>query len=322
MKRRSEIREPRIEGLPKSEVRTRATGARPLAKLTIPALLLGLLVSSPAGAGTLAQFRTVFGTMDVELLDADKPVTVGNFIRYVEAGRYRDSILHRCPVNPVTLRSDFVIQGGGYVVTGRGTTNPVLDSVPKFPDIPNEFAVGRRFSNTYGTLAMAKRGGDTNSASSEWFFNLKDNSFLDAADTNNLFVVFGRVLRGTNVLEQFKSFHAYTGRETSNLVYNLDPTNPYSPFTELPLLRPSLAETSLVFVDVSLLTVQVQPNGAGQPVISWPSASNALNVVEFATHAPTGWQVLSSLNGNGNLLSVTDAAPGTAPRFYRVRIDL
>jgi cyclophilin family peptidyl-prolyl cis-trans isomerase len=281
------------------------------------ALMLGLSVGFHAMAGILAEFRTVFGTMEVELLDSDKPRTVQNFVRYVEAGRYRDSIIHRCPVNPQTLGSDFVIQGGGFSVAERGTTNWHFDAIPKFSEITNEFGVGRRFSNTYGTLAMAKRGGQTNSASSEWFFNLKDNSFLDASDTNNLFVVFGRVWRGTNVLERFKTFHGYTGWETSNLVANLG----VAPFLEVPLLCPSLEETNLVFVDVSLLTARVQADGASRPMISWRSVSNAVNVVEFATNQPPAWQVLASTNGNGSLFTVTDPGASEGVRFYRVRID-
>src|SRR5262245_15367738 len=122
------------------------------------AAAIGLaLVAVPAPAGTLAQFRTVFGDVEVELFDQDKPITVSNFIRYVESGRYRDGVIHRC--NP-----DFVIQGGGYYLAGRGETNATILDIPVFGKIPNEFGTGRIFSNTYGTIAMAKLGGDTNSA--------------------------------------------------------------------------------------------------------------------------------------------------------------
>ena len=58
----------------------------------------------------------------------------------------------------------------------------------------------------YGTIAMAKLGGATNSASSQWFINFADNSFLDAPDTNNLFVVFGHVVSGTNILNILNNF--------------------------------------------------------------------------------------------------------------------
>src|SRR6266571_1308353 len=157
--------------------------------LCVSLLLLG---HAPSNGGTLAQFRTVFGDIEVELYDQDKPVTVQNFIRYVQARKYQDGFAHR-------IVPGFVIQGGGYTVTNRGTTNWQSVSVPAYPKITNEFAVGPLLSNVYGTIAMAKLGGDTNSASSQWFFNLANNTFLDAPDTNEYFVVFGHVVRGTNI---------------------------------------------------------------------------------------------------------------------------
>jgi peptidyl-prolyl cis-trans isomerase A (cyclophilin A) len=94
-----------------------------------------------------------------------------------------------------------VLQGGGFTVTNRGTTNALVLTIPTFPPITNEFRIGRRLSNVYGTIAMAKLDGDTNSATSQWFFNLANNSFLDAADTNDFFVVFGRSRAGFTVSE-------------------------------------------------------------------------------------------------------------------------
>src|ERR1043166_6556040 len=60
----------------------------------------------PSHAGILAQFRTIFGDMDVELLEKDKPITVSNFLAYVQSGRYQNTFFHRCVPT-------FVIQGGG-----------------------------------------------------------------------------------------------------------------------------------------------------------------------------------------------------------------
>src|SRR5438876_6940247 len=150
-------------------------------------LWLSFVTDTPALAGTLAQFRSVFGDIEIELYDQDKPVTVQNFIRYVQSGRYQNEFAHR-------LVPGFVIQGGGFTITNRGTTNWQVIAVPTYPTITNEFGVGRHFSNVYGTIAMAKLGGYTNSATSQWYFNLANNSFLDANDTNNLFVVFGHVV--------------------------------------------------------------------------------------------------------------------------------
>ena len=271
-------------------------------------LYLGFFCAVSARADTLAQFRTVFGDIDVELYDHDKPVTVQNFIRYVQTGSYQNEFAHR-------LVPGFVVQGGGYTITNRGTTNAQIVSIATFPPITNEFSVGRRFSNVYGTIAMAKLGGDTNSATSQWFFNLADNSFLDAADSNNLFVVFGSVLRGTNVLNILNGFQVYTGTQTSNLVYQY-----YAPpFDNLPLLYPSLADTNFLYIDISLLSVQITATNK-QRQISWNSVNGQTNLVEYTTNMPPNWKTLLATNGNGNRYTVTDPSPTNAFRFYRVRV--
>ncbi len=272
------------------------------------ALTLLVLASVVLHAGTLAQFRTVFGDIEVELYDQDKPVTVQNFIRYVQSGAYQNVFSHR-------LVPGFVAQGGGFAITNRGTTNATIVPVPTFPSITNEFGVGRRFSNVYGTIAMAKLGGDTNSASSQWFFNLTDNAFLDAPDTNNFFVVFGHVIRGTNVLNTLNRFQYWTGTQRSNLIYNWG-----APFDTLPLLYPSLTETNFLFVDVTLLQVTVQPRGASANELSWNSAGGMTNVVEYTTGLPPVWKTLVSTNGNGSRLTALDPNATNAFRFYRVRV--
>lgn len=261
----------------------------------------------PGRAGTLAQFRTIFGDVEVELYDQDKPITVQNFIRYVQSGAYQNEFAHR-------LVPGFVIQGGGFAVTNRGTTNATIVSVPVYPPIRNEFGVGRRFSNVYGTIAMAKLGGDTNSATCQWFFNLANNNFLDAPDTNNLFCVFGHVVRGINVLNTLNGFQYWTGTQKSNLVYNW-----VSPFDTLPLLYPSLADTNFVFLDITLLQVSVKPLAGSAQEISWNSAAGMTNIVEVTTNLPPLWHTLVQTNGTGSRIAVVDTA--AAPnRFYRVRV--
>ncbi len=278
--------------------------------------LSAFLATHAAVADTLAQFRTVFGDIDVELYDHDKPATVQNFVRYVESGRYADGFSHR-------LVPGFVVQGGGFMVANRGTTNATILPVPTYPPIPNEFGVGPKYSNVYGTIAMAKLGGDTNSATSQWFINLANNTFLDAADTNNLFVVFGRVLRGTNVLNILNTFQLYDGTQTSNLVANLDPALGYvyyPNFASCPLLYPALYDTNLLYMDISLLNVQIALTN-GQRRISWNSVIGKTNYVEYTTVMPPAWQPLVATNGNGNRIAVTDLSATNSSRFYRVRVQ-
>jgi cyclophilin family peptidyl-prolyl cis-trans isomerase len=256
-------------------------------------------------AGTLVQFRTAFGDIEVELYDQDKPVTVQNFLNYIKSGRYQNEIAHR-------LMPSFVLQGGGFTLT----TN-TISAIETYPPITNEFGVGRQFSNVYGTIAMAKLGGDTNSATSQWFFNLTNNAFLDAPDTNDFFVVFGHVIQGTNILNLFNGFQFYTGTQSSNLIAN-ESSQFGSAFVDLPLLHPSLAATNFVFMDISLLQIGIT-NENGSEQISWNSATGLTNIVEFTTNLPPVWNTLITTNGDGTRMTILDNAAAPS-RFYRVRV--
>ncbi len=98
-------------------------------------------------------------------------ITVANFLRYAGRGDYNtNGIIHRSAPG-------FVIQGGGYAyedVTSPFGLYRYFFHIPKDPPIQNEFSPSR--SNVRGTIAMAKLPGNPDSATSEWFFNLADNS--------------------------------------------------------------------------------------------------------------------------------------------------
>jgi cyclophilin family peptidyl-prolyl cis-trans isomerase len=280
-------------------------------------LLFALIsLSMTAYAGTLVQFRTTFGDIEVELYNQDKPVTVQNFIRYVQSGRYENEFCHR-------LVPGFVLQGGGFTLS-----NNVISTIPAYPPITNEFGVGQKFSNVRGTLAMAKIGGDTNSATSQWFFNLVDNTSLDSPDTNNYFVVFGHVVQGTNILNRFNSFqyaipNIAVSQPTNLVLYHFFA----QPFDTLPVLAATLtssntvagfAYSNLILMDITLLQVAMLPVSGGKE-ISWNSAAGMTNIVEFTTNFPPIWKNLISTNGNGSRMTVVDS--GDDPkRFYRVRV--
>jgi cyclophilin family peptidyl-prolyl cis-trans isomerase len=128
-----------------------------------------------ARAGEFVRFSTSLGNIDVQLLPQDAPNSVANFLSYVNSGAYSSTFFHR-------LVSGFVLQGGGYDVEGGQ-----IATIPTQAPVANEFSV----SNTRGTLAMAQAGGNPNSATDQWFFNLTDNSSqLDKLH----FTVFGQVL--------------------------------------------------------------------------------------------------------------------------------
>ncbi|MBU6398847.1 MAG: peptidylprolyl isomerase [Verrucomicrobia bacterium] len=273
-------------------------------------LLLATLGLSPvARGGTLAMFRTPLGELDVELFDQEKPITVQNFLSYVASGVYSNMFLHRCVPG-------FIVQGGGFFVTNPFTA-PAIEPVPQFAPITNEFNVGPRLANTYGTLAMAKVSGATNSATAQWFFNLADNS-TNLDNQNGGFTVFGRVVGGTNVLNRFNDTSGTNGITEVDFSGVLG-----APFDTLPILyhgQTNVTYADLIYTQVSVLRLQVTLDAGGRE-LSWNSVSNRLNTVEFATHLPPTWQTLVSTPGTGGPLQATDPATNSPTRFYRVRID-
>jgi cyclophilin family peptidyl-prolyl cis-trans isomerase len=208
-------------------------------RVSLIALLLSLshAVLFSAGAAeaenTIVRFEILrgtnaFGEFDVELLDQEKPETVRNFLLYVRSGAYTNSFLHRCVPR-------FVIQGGGFSVTNTDSANSFNNflEVTNYGRLDNEFSSGPVVSNTFGTIAMAKVGSDPNSATSQWFFNLANNTNLDTQ--NGGFTVFGRILtnnsNASNVLAYFN------GLSTTAGIVNLRTLlgNAYGALTDVPV---------------------------------------------------------------------------------------
>ena len=239
----------------------------------LPVLLLSLAAVNSGPAGTIVRFQTTVGDLDVELFDADKPVTVQNFLRYVHGGYYTNMFLHRVVPN-------FAVQGGGFNVIGLGTPNVGVDAVTNFAPIPNEFNVGKFYSNVYGTIAMAKTS-DPDSATSQFFFNLTNNSGpLDDPNNSGGFTVFGQVIAGTNVLNEFQ-------RGTNNLI--IKSANFGGVFSELPLLY-SADPYNFTFDDLIYVDVGTPPKYAplkatynGLFSIPGPAAQQVAGIVTVAT---------------------------------------
>ncbi len=140
------------------------------------------IFTDPNASNTIVQLNTTVGPMDLQLFDTAAPQTVANFLSYIQGGQYVNDVFHRLDTNPP------VLQGGGF------TFNPTTDTINTLtpgPDVPNEFSTTN--SNVAGTIAMAKQGGNQNSASSQFFFNLADNSVTLNAANNGGFTVFGKV---------------------------------------------------------------------------------------------------------------------------------
>lgn len=293
-------------------------------KLTWFAVNVGLIILGGtlvhAHAGSLVQFRTVLGTVEVELYDQEKPITSENFKRLVRAGAYQNTFVHR-------LIPGFVAQGGGYNALNMLSTNPFAPPwsergfIPNFGPITNEYSVGPLLSNTNGTLAMAKLPGNPDSATTGWFFNLADNSAnLDAQ--NGGFTVFGRVIRDANNVLPFLNGRTYTnGLVNMGWWYPTD-TDATNTFATLPVTYGGLFHPgygNLLFVDIILLDVAISLTN-DLPVISWTSVSGRTNTVEYTTSMPPQWQPLFSQVLNGARVSLIDNQ-GSPKRFYRVRVD-
>ncbi|MFN0131813.1 MAG: peptidylprolyl isomerase [Phycisphaerales bacterium] len=174
---------------------------------------------------TVVRFQLSQGLVDIELYDqagpgtaSAAPITTANFLNYVRSGRLDDTFFHR-------LAEAFVLQGGGFSFNRNATAPPRSMNVMTDPPILNEFDVGR--SNIERTVSMAKVGGNANSATSQFFFNLDDNSG-NLNGQNGGFTVFGRVIKGWDVITTIAAFR----------VDNLDTfmnTSGNGAFTEVPL---------------------------------------------------------------------------------------
>ncbi len=127
--------------------------------------------------------KTNLGDIAVELLDEKAPITCENFRQYVADGHFEDTIFHRVIPN-------FMIQGGGM--------DEAMSSKPTRAPIKNEADNGE--PNARGTLAMA-RTGVVDSATSQFFINLRDNDFLNHGSRDFGYAVFGRVTDGMDVVD-------------------------------------------------------------------------------------------------------------------------
>jgi len=156
-----------------------------LKKLTLglcTLLFCGLLQAAPGNPHVL--LKTSLGDIEVELMQDKAPVSVANFLGYLDAGFYANTLFHR-------VIPGFMIQGGGF--------DPQMRQKDTQAPIKNEADNG--LHNVRGTLAMA-RTSSINSATSQFFINQADNAFLDHGARDFGYAVFGKVVRGMDVVDQ------------------------------------------------------------------------------------------------------------------------
>ncbi len=144
------------------------------------------------GDNPVVLFSTNQGDIKVKLNRAEAPITVENFISYVNDGFYNGVVFHRVIPN-------FMIQTGGF-------TPDMKQKTPKAP-IKNEANNGLR--NSRGTLSMA-RTSEVDSATSQFFINVNDNKFLDNGERDFGYAVFGEVIDGMDVVDKIAAVQTGT----------------------------------------------------------------------------------------------------------------
>lgn len=171
------------------------------------ALTFFLVAAPGAQAGNPhVEFKTTAGRFTLELYPDKAPKTVENFLRYAESGFYQGTVFHR-------VIPGFMIQGGGF--------DPDLHQKATRPPIENEAGIALKagLKNEIGTIAMA-RTPDPNSATAQFFINVKDNGFLNYREPSPQgfgYAVFGRITEGWEVVLRISRVPTATVGEFQNV---------------------------------------------------------------------------------------------------------
>jgi cyclophilin family peptidyl-prolyl cis-trans isomerase len=164
--------------------------ALPLASLVLAAVSASAMPQDKANP--VVEMKTSLGTVRIELFQDKAPITVKNFLGYVDDKFYDGTVFHR-------VIADFMIQGGGF-----DATDPISEKRTKSP-IKNEADNGVK--NERGTLAMA-RTNVVDSATAQFFINVKNNDFLNHREKSQRgygYAVFGKVIEGMEVVDKIRA---------------------------------------------------------------------------------------------------------------------
>jgi cyclophilin family peptidyl-prolyl cis-trans isomerase len=190
------------------------------------------LARADATKPSFVEFETPLGNIYVELLPADAPKTVTNFLSYVTSGKYAKTFISRSVPG-------FVVQGGGY-----SFTHDKVEVIPEGKVVVNEY----KLSNAAYTLAMAK-GTAVNSATDQWYFNETNNTDLDKEDGG--YTVFGKIAA-------FGSIPASASIDVLKKVSDAKIVDIGSPFTTIPVINyksgKDVTQKNLVMVNIKVVT--------------------------------------------------------------------
>jgi peptidyl-prolyl cis-trans isomerase A (cyclophilin A) len=205
------------------------------------ATMIGFGAIAPARA-TVVRFQTSSGNVDVRLNDALTPNSITNFTNYVTSNRYDGTFIHRVPQLGTGGTSNFVVQGGGFKLN-----NSIFAAAGIVTDAPiaDEF----NLSNTRGTLSFAK---NALGATSQWFFNIGNNSFLDAQG----FTVFGRVVNnGMTVVDAINNLTTVNAAGAQNAAGEDFDEIPVYNITKVVNQQDILNEDAVMILDVRTLNI-------------------------------------------------------------------
>jgi len=206
--------------------------------------------AAPAASGPVfVSLETSKGTIVLELDPAKAPISVENFMKYVKAGFYDSTAFHRIVPN-------FVVQGGGF--------DKELVQKPTNPPIKNEWTNGLK--NAKGTISMARLP-SPDTATSQFFLNLKDNPALDGANGPG-YAVFGKIVVGMNVLETLGQIRTAPAEGT-------DQTGTKRMFSDVPTERVMIVKAS-----------EITPEAAAKMIEDAKAAAPAAPAAPVAPAAP------------------------------------
>jgi peptidyl-prolyl cis-trans isomerase A (cyclophilin A) len=244
----------------------------------LTALVVAWFLLDGVSEATIVRFVTNLGNVDVRLYDTATPLHVANFLNYTTNNRYDDTFIHRSP-------EAFVVQGGGYKLAAPPSGIFGATHIPTFAAVMNEPGI----TNTRGSLALAKVGGNPNSGTSEWFFNMSDNSGGGPAlDTQNGgFTVFGRVVGGgMSVLDAIQDLSRINTQQFSDV--------PVLDIAKVQAQQNVFTEDAVILSDVRVLNI---PGGD----YNRDGVVNAADLAVWKADFGSTTKVDADGNGNGRV---------------------
>ena len=254
---------------------------------------------SPDTTNTTITFNTSKGAIDVTLLDSTAPVSVTNFLSYAQNNAYTDDLFHRM-ANLSGTGASQILQGGQFTTNSASGVVTSFTDVPTYQPIANEFDASR--PNAIGSLAMA-RTSDLNSATSQFYFNLTDNT-SSLGQTGNGYAVFGNVANSASLtnLQSFSTSYSPTQKATVNT----------STLETLPVLTGATLPAPVSPATVSSPVGTATTNLALTNTITGATPTGFLNYLVTSSDTSIVTATIGSLNGTFSPSQVKLVAGGNA----------